>query len=234
MIRPTSPTLRSDPCLPPETNGGGRIGGVTPLEPILEAELVGRCAAGDEAAWDEFLDRYGPLLVALTRRMLSRRTGRAPQADVDEVVAEVLLALVRRERLLLHRFDPTYRLSTYLGVICRTHVLRHLRRGRRRPAGMEDARHVAADPAHTAPEQGLRQAETARSIQLLREALHRLPERDRRLLELRYLDGLDYRSIGHALAIHPESVGQLLHRAKRKLAKRSPELSLWVKASRGE
>lgn len=200
------------------------------LDPQQEVELVARCAQGDTAAWDDFVDHYGPLLVALVRRMLARRTGRAADTDVDEIVAEVFLALVRRERRLLHRFDPTYRLSTYLGVICRTHVLRHLRRGRRQPLDMEDARHVPAGAAHSAPERGLHAEEHERTLVLLREALQALPERDRRLLELRYLDGLDYRSIGGALDLNPESVGQLLHRAKARLAKSAPDLSRWVEA----
>ena len=85
-----------------------------------EADLVARCANGDRAAWEAFVDGYGPLIAALVRRMLHRRTGRARDADVDEIGAEVFLALVRRDRILLKRYDPRYRLSTYLGVICRS------------------------------------------------------------------------------------------------------------------
>ena len=203
---------------------------MTRLDPQQEAALVAQCAAGDTAAWDRFVEVYGTLLVALVRRMLARRTGRAADSDVDEIVADVFLALVRRERHLLKRFDPTYRLSTYLGVICRTHVLRHLRRGRRQPLDMEDARHVPADAAQASPDRTLREQERAHTIELLRHALQTLPDRDRQLLELRYLDGLDYRSIGAALSLNPESVGQLLHRAKAKLAKNAPELERWVQA----
>ena len=193
-----------------------------------EAELVARCAAGDRDAWVTFVDGYGPLLTALARRMLIRRTGRARDADVDEVVAEVFLALVRRDRVLLKRYDPRYRVSTYLGVICRTEVLRLLRRGNRLPHDLEDAGRVPDREGAAGPAKALEAQERMEAILGLREALHELGERDRRLLTMKYLEGLDYRSIGAALGVNPESVGQFLTRAKARLAKRVPHLRTFL------
>ena len=96
--------------------------------PSAEAALVLACADGDREAWRKFVAGYGPLLAALARRMLERRTGRAGAADVDEIVSQVFLALCRGERRLLRRYRPEFRLSTYLGVICRTEVSKWLRR----------------------------------------------------------------------------------------------------------
>jgi len=115
-------------------------------QPHPEVELVARCARGERAAWESFVDRYGPLITALSRRMLFRRTGHARDADIDEISAEVFLALVRRDRILLKRYDPRYRLSTYLGVICRTEVLRHLRRGNRLPRELQEAARIQDRP----------------------------------------------------------------------------------------
>ena len=63
--------------------------------------------------------------------------------------------------------------------------------------------------------------------QLLSSAIN-FAERDRLLLTLRYLDGLDYRTIGATLGVNPESVGQFLHRAKSRLARLVPHLQRWV------
>ena len=194
------------------------------LPPKDEADLVARCAQGDRAAWEIFVDCYGPLITALVRRMLHRRTGRARDADVDEIGAEVFLALVRRDRILLKRYDPQYRLSTYLGVICRTEVLRHLRRGNRLPHDLEEPGRLPEREGTLGPARTLEDRERADAIATLREALGRLPERDRMLLTMKYLDGLDYRSIGEALDLNPESIGQFLHRAKQKLADEVPHL----------
>jgi RNA polymerase sigma-70 factor (ECF subfamily) len=196
--------------------------------PHPEVELVRRCAEGDRAAWESFVDGYGSLLTALARRMLARRTGRARDADVDEVVAEVFLALVRRDRILLKRYDPRYRLSTYLGVITRTEVLRLLRRGNRLPHTLEDAGRIPEPTAAGNPARQLEERERAAAIQGLRAALTELPERDRLLLTMKYLDGHDYRTIGSALGVNPESVGQFLHRAKSRLAERVPHLRAFL------
>ncbi|MDJ0522418.1 MAG: sigma-70 family RNA polymerase sigma factor [Planctomycetota bacterium] len=199
-----------------------------PEPPLSEAELVQRCAQGDRDAWGQFVDRFGPLIQALARRMLARRTGRARDADVDEIVGEVFLALVRRDRILLHRYDPQYRVSTYLGVICRTEVLRHLRRGNRLPRELEETGHLPQRAGTLGPSRSLEDRERTEAIETLRVALRELPERDRELLTLKYLEGLDYRSIGEALGLNPESVGQFLHRAKTKLAQRVPHLERWL------
>lgn len=198
---------------------------MTGADPRPEADLVRACAEGEAAAWETFVERFGPLLTALARRMLTRHTGRAHAADVDEVVAEVFLALLRRDRILLRRYDPTYRVSTYLGVICRTEVLRLLRRGNRLPRDLEDAARIPERPGTARPSERLVQAERAAALETLRTALAQLSERDRLLLTLRYLDGLDYRAIGATLGVNPESVGQFLHRAKARLANLVPQLS---------
>lgn len=193
-----------------------------------EAALVARCAAGERAAWETFVDRFGPLIVALVRRMLHRRTGRARDADVDEIAAEVFLALVRRDRILLKRFDSQYRLSTYLGVISRTEVLRHLRRGNRLPHDLEEPTRIPERDGTLGPARTLEDQERTEAIAGLRTALAELEERDRLLLTMKYLDGMDYRSIGAALDLNPESIGQFLHRAKQRLAQRVPHLRAFL------
>jgi RNA polymerase sigma factor (sigma-70 family) len=193
-----------------------------------EAELVRRCAEGERDAWVQFVDGYGTLIHALARRMLARRLGRASDTDVDEISAEVFLALLRRDRILLHRYNAEYRLSTYLGVICRTEVLRFLRRGRRTSVGIAQAEHIEDRPGNPGPAKALELDERMAAIQTLRSALQTLSERDRQLLTLRYLEGLDYRAIGDELDVNPESVGQFLHRAKQRLAKHVPHLENYL------
>jgi RNA polymerase sigma-70 factor, ECF subfamily len=199
--------------------------------PRDEAELLARCAAGDAAAWEEFVRRYGVLLAALARRMLARALHVVSDADVDEVVADVFLALLRRERVLLKRYDPAYRVSTYLGVICRSEVGRLLRRrgGPARASSLEEERAPVApgpDPCEQAAA-----AERGAALVALRKALEELAPRDRLLLTMRFLEGYDYRAIGAALKLSPESVGQLIHRAKQRLAERLPHLRHLVEGS---
>lgn len=194
------------------------------LRSLPERELVERCAAGEEAAWVAFVERYGVLLAALARRMLARLVRVVGDSDVDEVVAEVFLALLRRERLLLRRYDPTFRVSTYLGVICRSEVGRWARRRGRAAAGALPLDELAPASPAAGPSEALAERERAAALTQVREALQTLAPRDRLLLSMRFLEGLDYRAMGAALGLSPESVGQLLTRAKARLAERLPHL----------
>jgi RNA polymerase sigma-70 factor, ECF subfamily len=203
---------------------------VTDARSTAEAALVAACADGDREAWVRFVDGYGTLIAALARKLLARRQGRASDADVDEVVSRVFLALVRGERRLLRRYRPEFRLSTYLGVICRTEVGKHLRR--RRPMslamGGDEAEENPVDPASESPLGALVKKERDAAIASLRGALDRLPPRDRLILTMKFIDGLDYVRIAEVLRVRRDSVGQLLHRAKQRLAQLVPELQRWV------
>lgn len=199
-----------------------------------EADLVRACAEGDAAAWERFVDRYGALIGSLARRMLARRTGLASDADVDEVAAGVFLALLKGDRRLLRRYRPEFRVSTYLGVICRTEASRYLRTSRRGPALLgDDVDAAGADPGAPTPLVLLEQRERDEAVKGLLHALEGLAPRDRLLLTLKYVDGLDYGRIADVLRVRRDSVGQLLHRAKERLAKRVPELAHWVEDEPG-
>ena len=198
--------------------------------PEPEAELVRACAEGDADAWVRFVDRFGGLIATLARRMLDRRTGRSAETDVDEIAAGVFLALLKGDRRLLRRYRAEFRVSTYLGVICRTEVSRHLRGAGRRTVLLGDdldGRGIA-DPGASTPLALLLQQERDAAVLSLRAALDELAPRDRLILTLKYLDGLDYGRIADVLRVERDSVGQLLHRAKARLAKRVPNLARWV------
>jgi RNA polymerase sigma-70 factor (ECF subfamily) len=198
--------------------------------PEPEADLVRACAEGDRAAWVRFVDRYGSLVAALARRMLRHRTGRAGDADVDEVCGAVFLALLQGDRRLLRRYRPEFRVSTYLGVITRTEVGRWLRApaGRARSLDTGDRGASLEDTRAEEPSAALERGERADALHALRDALAELPPRDRLLLTLRYVDGLDYGQIAEALRVHKESVGPWLSRAKQRLARRVPHLNSWL------
>lgn len=197
-----------------------------------EAALVLACANGDREAWEAFVRGYGPLLRALGRRMLARRTGKASDADVEEVVSQVFVALCRGERRLLRRYRPEFRLSTYLGVICRTEVGKMLRRKNLPSVATDFAdgepRGDRADPAAETPLTLLERRERTGAIEEVHRALALLGTRDRLLISLRFIDGQDYGRIAAVLRVAPESVGQLLHRAKQRLARLVPHLAQWV------
>jgi len=177
-----------------------------------DLELIGRCVASRPHAWGEFVDRFGPSILALARRYL-RLHGRFPdQAELEDVVQEVFLALTRKNFKLLRNYDPTFTVKTYLGIITRTQVHRILRKQRPATAGLE-ALEQAPAPGGEVPAAAARSEE----LELLARAIERLPPKDAAILRLRFLRELDYQAIAEAMKIPEPSVGQTLFRAKKRL-----------------
>jgi RNA polymerase sigma-70 factor (ECF subfamily) len=84
------------------------------------------------------------------------------------------------------------------------HAARDRQRARRR--------WIPWGPAHDAPTPPAALPDEDGRLKLAREALGRLPQRDRLLLALR-AQGLSYRDIAAASGLRPQSVGRLLARA---------------------
>jgi RNA polymerase sigma-70 factor (ECF subfamily) len=137
---------------------------------LTEKELVLRAQRGDQEAFRALYEDHGPRLLALLRHM----TGDLQRAE--EALAD---AFVRAHRALA-RFDPERPFGPWIREVARN-AARDLRRG------------PAAEPA---PERASREpdavealAETER-LEAVLGTLVDLPERERRVLNLRYRKGL--------------------------------------------
>jgi len=62
--------------------------------------------AGDDRAWRRFYQRCQPLITATVSNLLRARNIPFARDDLDDYVAEVWLALLRRDAVGLRRFDP--------------------------------------------------------------------------------------------------------------------------------
>jgi len=177
-----------------------------------DLELVERCIHREPGAWAEFVDRFKGTVKALGRRYLKLHGHLPDDAELEDIVQEVFVAVIRRDFRLLRNFDPTYTFKTYLGVITRTEVHRVLRK--KKPLlGEPDELERASPPGADATE-GVEKAEER---EVLMNALDELPRRDAEILRLRFLREMDYKAIAGAMNLPEASVGQTLFRAKQKL-----------------
>lgn len=182
------------------------------------ADLVGRAANGDEAAWSAIVDRFAPLLWSICRR--HRLSG----ADADDVAQAVWL------RLLEHL--PTLRepaaLPGWLATTTRRECLRVARTGRPTQELQEEA---IPDQRAGAVDDDLLRAERFDAV---RAAFAVLGERCRRLLALLLQDPPpEYARIGAELGMPVGSIGPTRGRCLDSL-RRAPELAALLAAgSRG-
>jgi RNA polymerase sigma-70 factor (ECF subfamily) len=133
---------------------------------------------------------------------------------VDDVMQEVALAAVA-QRAPLHDLA---RLGAWLYQLAvRQALLYRRRRGRQRKLlGDYSCLHVGEGQHHKSPDPFDVLLQDERRT-LVREALWRLPRRDREILLLKYTEDWSYRELAAKLGISESAVEARLHRARRRL-----------------
>jgi RNA polymerase sigma-70 factor (ECF subfamily) len=180
----------------------------------LEADLVGRLRAGDEAAYEELVRTQGGRLLAVARRLLGN------EADAQDAVQDAFLAAFRA----LPGFAGQSRLSTWLHRIVINAGLMKLRSRRRKPEEtiddllpnfLEDGHHAVQFEEWRLPaDVRLLRGETCRHV---RAAIDRLPASYRTVLLMRDIEQLDTDETAELLGVTPNAVKIRLHRARQAL-----------------
>src|SRR5947209_8526376 len=153
-----------------------------------EAALVRAVAGGDERAFASLYDKYSSILFGLLLRILHSR------AEAEDVLQEVFLQVWQQA----HSFDASRgRAFTWLVTLARSRAIDRLRaldsRGRAARRSAEDAP-PPADREEGADDAALRSERAG----VVREALAELPEEQRQVLLLAYLDGMSQSEIAAA------------------------------------
>jgi len=181
-----------------------------------DAELLTRLRAGDEAAFMELVDRYGPLMLRIAMSHVPTR------AIAEDVVGEAWLGVLQG----LPRFEGRSSLKTWiLRIVTNRARTRGVRERRTVPlSSLEEAavdpERFAADgawsdpPGAWQPEQRLLERETLAKV---REAIAELPPRQQEVILLRDFAGWEPEEVSEALDISDGNQRVLLHRARSKV-----------------
>ncbi len=156
----------------------------------IDWALMQRVAASDEAAIEELYSRFAALVYQSARHVLRSR------AETDDAVQEVFVRLWRTAE----RFDPhRAKLVTWVMLITRRHLIDRLRRQSARPdrATLDESRSDAGGAV--APVEPQISIEGSEGRDRLRRQLTRLPELQRTVIELAYLQGFSLREIAAQL-----------------------------------
>ncbi len=175
--------------------------------------LVERARDGDQRAWNQIVERYGPLVWSICNRYQLNRS------DIDDVGQTVWLLLVEQ----LGNLRVSAALPGWLATTTARECLRVLRAARRYDLADPQADSlVPPGTDHALIEQEILAAELNAA---LRAAFANLPPRCRRLLSMLLGDPpLPYAKISSALAIPIGSIGPQRARCLERL-RRSPYLT---------
>ncbi len=146
--------------------------------------LIGRTAAGDEAALGAFYDKTGPQVYGLALRMLNDST------MAEEVTMDVYMQVWKQAgRFDQGRGNP----MVWLTVLARSRAIDRLRVGKKDRESRQPLEDISneQDDAHD-PEQ---RSVCAEQGQIVREALISLPSEQRVIIELAYFEGLSQSEI---------------------------------------
>jgi RNA polymerase sigma factor (sigma-70 family) len=177
------------------------------------AALVARVARGDQAAWNELIERYSPLVWSICLRyQLSR-------ADIDDVGQSVWLLLVEN----VGKLRDAAALPGWLATTTRHEALRALRAARRHDhADLPPEDQMPVDPAAATIEHEIIVAERDAA---LRAAFAELPPKCHELLALLMSDPPpDYSHVSATLGLPVGSIGPTRARCLGRL-RRSPHLA---------
>jgi RNA polymerase sigma-70 factor (ECF subfamily) len=125
--------------------------------------------------------------------------------DAEDLTSEVFLKATR----LLDRERPDASMAQWLFTVARTVLADHWRRYYRSgaPLPLDDERASAIPGGTTSSEP------SAVSVKLVEDVLAGLPDRYRRVLELRFLRGYSIQETARELGMTPENVKVTQHRA---------------------
>jgi RNA polymerase sigma-70 factor, ECF subfamily len=168
-----------------------------------ESTWVRSAQRGDAAAWRALLGEYGPTVYSLCRRL---------DPDPNDAYQVIWEKVVNA----LHRFDPagpSPLLSWLMTIAHRTLVDRHRRRTVR-----EVVVPFADPPEAIAPtEDPVAVMDRAQLREELDEAMHRLPEAQRRVVVLHHVHGVDLPAIAATEGVAIGTLKSRLHRGRARL-----------------
>jgi RNA polymerase sigma-70 factor, ECF subfamily len=179
-----------------------------------EATLVAQLRAGDEAAFEQVVRKYGGRLLAVARRIVGS------EEDARDVVQEGFMNAFKS----LDRFECNAKLSTWLHRIVVNVALMKLRTRKRKPeqsietmlpSFLDDGHHEERFQSWDEPIDKL--MERAENRRLVREQIDALPEGYRTVLVLRDIEGLDTEETANVLGLSVNATKIRLHRARQAL-----------------
>lgn len=204
-------TRLEDRFLPTGRPTGGASVVVAPRAPTPSAEpddleLLHRVLAEEVGAFEAFYVRFRNLILACASRVCARAGVRLQADDLSDLVSEVTLNMVAHDyrRLRLYRVDGGCSVSSWVGVIASSTAHDFLRKERRRrldPMLDTELERLAAPvegPDHDLIDRQQRQ--------FVDDALSNFSARDRRFVELYFVEALDPETIAERMNVSVSTV----------------------------
>lgn len=190
---------KTEPSGPPQPQGDGAA--------PQDFAIVQACLAASPGAWDALVGRYAGLLAHVVDRTSAQRRRPLSSADRDDLIAEVLVELLKNDAAALRGFAGRSTLAAYLTVIARRVVVRSLCRDAQAARPIDGAESAAA-------QNDQRDIADREEIEVM---LGRLDDAEAQLVRLHHLESRSYGEISRITGLPIGSIGPALSRARQKM-----------------
>lgn len=185
----------------------------------IDRNLLARCLEREPGAWKEFVDRFAGLFAHVIQHTANARSIPLTPHDIDDLAADVFLALLANNSDILRRFRGESSLSTYLTVICRRIVVQEMiRRRMAEEMGHVKTHGAALERANVGDADASTRIENRELVQRM---LDGLADTESAVVRMFHLEGRSYHEIATGLGVAENSIGPILTRAREKLRKSS-------------
>ncbi|MCD4689970.1 RNA polymerase sigma factor [bacterium] len=185
--------------------------------PDLKAhELVARLVAGDERAWEEFMERYRRLIFGAIHRVNGRYGAGWDGIEMEELFSDAIFKLLRQNARALAAWEERCKFETWIYRIVRNVCIDRLRRATRR-GEIREVDEERPDPARQ-ERVGADQRAVADLRLTLDQAIDEVLEpREALAVRLIYFEGHTYRDVAAGLGMSVGAVSGMVYRALAKL-----------------
>ncbi len=176
-----------------------------------DQELVKRCLAGDDVAWETLLTFHHRKIYNLCYRFTGSST------EAEDLTQEVFIKVFQT----LRTFDPLQgQFATWLNRVARNHLVDHYRKvSRDRATASLDDEEEGLHPRAAPSAEPTKQVEDRERKELLQAALGRLSPDMREVVILRDLQDLDYAEIAQILGVPEGTVKSRINRGRLELGR---------------
>ncbi len=167
-----------------------------------------RLINGDDREWQVFTHRVRPVIAAAARGILTNRIGRAQPLDIEEIVQEVFMILVKNDFRTLKSYRPDLAsITTWLTVIAMRSAIKYANRLMKTPHTVELSKINEFAPKPVTPSHDTDIPEKL------------LSPRQRLVMKMYFDRDMSVEEISKVLNIKPQSVRSTRHKAIKKLRK---------------
>lgn len=175
-----------------------------------DVQLVRRCLAGDDTAWEEIVRQYSRRIYNLAYRFVGNHEA------AEDLAQEVFLRLYRT----LDQYNPAAgNLSNWLMRVARNLIIDDWRRRSRTPAESSDDLEVHSYRLQSRVESPQKLVERRELSQQIQKAIDKLSPDLRTVIILRDIEELSYQEIVATLKIPEGTVKSRINRGRIELAK---------------